>query len=415
MLLVAILFGALMFWIDWRVGFSPHVLQDQLDEKTCGLKPTHRLGERLDQLVLLACLLFILGYFLSLIHTLSSAALVGDNALTYHLPSAAQWLQTGRLGLYNTWFFNPANTYSPLAGSTFLVWLIAPIGTDLIAQFAQMPALILIFLAIVQIARSLGVRVSIGALAATGALLSRPFISEAILVKDDQFLAAFFLAAVAGCASERLKDRLGPWRIGIAIGLFFATKYTALLTAPIFLLLIDAPFRARHQADLNENELLLHQRRIIGLPTGGLFWWFAVLGSIVIIAGPWYVRNWILTANPLYPVPIGLPGVEIFKGMFIPERSTEMRTLAGAWHALTGGFHSPSQLLMDTLLILWIIAIILHARKLLANPLLRVCLIGPALGLTIFFLASHAALIRYAYPSLLLLFLCATLVKKDKG
>ena len=40
---------------------------------------------------------------------------------------------------------------------------------------------------------------------------------------------------------------------------------------------------------------------------------------------------------------------------------------------------------------------------------MRTCLIGPALGLSIFFLASHAALIRYAFPSLLLLFICCAL------
>ena len=47
------------------------------------------------------------------------------------------------------------------------------------------------------------------------------------------------------CRPERLRDRLGPLRIGIAIGLFFATKYTAFLTAPLFLLVIDSPFRAQ--------------------------------------------------------------------------------------------------------------------------------------------------------------------------
>src|SRR5207248_5226903 len=125
-----------------------------------------------------------------------------------------------------------------------LVWLIAPIGADQLAQFVQMPALILIFLAIIQIARSLGVRLSVVSLAATGALLSRPFISEAILIKDDHFLAAFFVAIVAGLTQEQMKDRVGPWRIGAALGLFFATKYTALLTAPLLLLAIDAPFRA---------------------------------------------------------------------------------------------------------------------------------------------------------------------------
>jgi hypothetical protein len=374
MLGLAIILATALLLTHRRAGVSLHV------STTNPIKP---------DLALLLCLLFILGYFGALVYTLTSATLVGDDALTYHLPAAGHWLQTGHLGLYNTWFFNPANTYSPLAGSTFLLWLIAPIRADLLADFAQMPALILIFFAILQIARALGASLSIASLAATAALLSRPFISEAILVKDDQFLAAFFLAAIAGCASTRLKDRLGPWRIGIAIGLFFATKYTALLTAPLLLLVIDAPFRAgwkpRH--------------------------WLTFAACGFAIASPWYLRNWFLAANPIFPVPVHLGHLEIFKGTFIPERSTEMRTLPGAWHALTGGFHSPSQALMIALLILWCIALVGHVRQLKRDPLVRICFVGPILGLAIFFLFSHAALIRYAYPSLLLLFICTAFLQ----
>ena len=258
MLLSATALGTLMLVIDRRAGFSPHVVEST--ETSCATQRVPRPARRSEMLVFSACLLFVLGYFCGAIYTQSSGPLVGDDALTYHLPAAGQWMQTGRIGLYNTWFFNPANTYSPLAGSTFLVWLIAPIGADQLAQFVQMPALILIFLAIIQIARSLGVRLSVASLAATGALLSRPFVSEAILIKDDHFIAAFFLAIVAGLMQERLNDRLGPWRIGIGLGLFFATKYTALLTAPLLLLAIDAPFRALH-APGSERRLRFERER----------------------------------------------------------------------------------------------------------------------------------------------------------
>ncbi len=370
MLISATVLAALIFWFA-------------RDRQIAG--PTD--ATKTDSLIFSACLLFALGYFCGAIYTQSSGPLVGDDALTYHLPAAGQWMQTGRTGLYNTWFFNPANTYSPLAGSTFLVWLIAPIGCDQIAEFVQMPALILIFLAIVQITRALGVRLSVASLAAVGALLSRPFISEAILIKDDHFIAAFFLASVAGLMPERMKDRLGPWRIGVALGLFFATKYTALLTAPLLLLAIDAPFRA------------------------GWRWrhWLIFAACVFAIAGPWYLRNWVLAGNPLYPVPVRVGGLEIFKGMFIPERSTEMRTLQGAWHALTGGFHSPSPTLVVTLGMTWLGVTALVLDRAGREPMIRLILIGPLLGLLIFFFTSHAALIRYAYPSLLLLYICVAI------
>src|SRR5205814_9054023 len=126
------------------------------------------------------------------------------------------------------------------------------------------------------------VRTSIAAIIATAAVLSRPLLSQSFEVKDDLFAAAFFLAAVEGCAPRKLRDPLGPWRIGIAIGLFAATKYTALLSAPLFLLLIDAPVRGGWS-----------RRR-----------WLIAIGAALVLAGPWFVRNWIDAGNPLYPVPI---------------------------------------------------------------------------------------------------------------
>jgi len=370
-------------WLFRSEGILPlHSRLAPLERKGTGGTPM----PRFENLVVIVALLFVLGYFGSLVDLFSSAALVGDDALTYHLPSAALWIQTHRLSLYNTWFFNPANTYSPLAGSTFLVWLIAPIGADNLAQFVQMPALILVFFAIIQIGRSLGARESVAAIAAVAVLLSRPFICETFLVKDDHFVAAFFLAIVAGCSADRLNDRLGPWRIGIALGLFLATKYTALLTLALLVFVCDAPIRARWKP----------------------FRWISVLATAFVIAAPWYLRNWILTGNPLYPVPVSIGGWQIFAGMFIPERSTEMRTIAGAWNALAGGFQSPSPALVGALLTCWLIALIWARQKLLRDPVLRLCILGPIIGLAIFFLASHAALIRYAYPSLLLLFICAT-------
>ncbi len=219
-----------------------------------------------------------------------------------------------------------------MAGSVFFTWLIAPICADILAQFGQMPALILTFFAFLQLTRSLNVRLSLASLIAVAVLLSRPFIAEAILVKDDHFLAAFFLVAIAGCAPERLRDRLGPWRIGIAIGLFFATKYTAFLTAPLFLLVIDAPFRAQWKSRQ----------------------WLAAAACGLAIAAPWYLRNLILTGNPLYPATISLANHPILKGLFIFDRSTEMRTLTGAWSAFTAGYTALAPAFVVLLILAWL-------------------------------------------------------------
>ena len=220
-----------------------------------------------------------------------------------------------------------------------------------------------------------------------GALLSRPFISQSVLVKDDLFVAAFFMVLLAGCRQERLKDRLGAWRIGIAAGLFFATKYVALQTAPLVILVINAPFRAHWK------------------------WreWIIAVATAALIAGPWYLRNVFLTGNPLYPVPLNIAGVQIFKGLFFPSPSAQMHTAAGVWKVLTGGYQRIPAYLLCIAITGWLIALFADARAIKKDPMIRAAVLGPAMGMLTFIFVSHAPEIRYAYPSLLLLLISGAL------
>ena len=66
-----------------------------------------------------------LGLRRALVYSQRLCPPLATDALTYHLPAAVFWLQKRRIVLFQTWFFNPANTYSPLAGSMFMTWLLA--------------------------------------------------------------------------------------------------------------------------------------------------------------------------------------------------------------------------------------------------------------------------------------------------
>ncbi|HMB94931.1 MAG TPA: hypothetical protein VKK61_02715, partial [Tepidisphaeraceae bacterium] len=167
----------------------------------------------LDRFFVGGCALLLIGYFAGLINVVGISPVIGDDALMYHLPMPAIWLHAHRLTFFTTWFSNPANSYSPLAAETFIAWLMAPTNNDLLAHFVQMPAMVLIYFASVELLVAAGALPRTAALISAGALLSRPFISQSFLVKDDLFVAAFFMVMLAGCANDRLQDRLGPWRI----------------------------------------------------------------------------------------------------------------------------------------------------------------------------------------------------------
>ena len=121
--------------------------------------------------VVAALATFVLGYVLCLVAYQRQLPVISNDAITYHLPAAVQWLQTGRLGLYPAWFYNPANSYSPLAGSTFIAWLLAPIGNDTLARFVGVGPFLLLFFAMVSVCRRIGADARVAVLIAGAAVL----------------------------------------------------------------------------------------------------------------------------------------------------------------------------------------------------------------------------------------------------
>jgi 4-amino-4-deoxy-L-arabinose transferase-like glycosyltransferase len=339
----------------------------------------------IDRWMPLACALFGLGYVAAVTLNQRISPVLANDAITYHFPAAVHWLNSGRLSLFETWFFNPANTYSPLAGSTFIAWWIAPIGNDVVARNVQVPALLLIFFASFRLLRAVGLRSSLAAVIALSILLAKPFVRQSLIEKDDLYLAAFFACAAAGCAGERLRDPLGAWRIGAAVGLMLATKYTALLALPALLLVVDAPFRAGWTL-----------RRFA-----------AAIGLVLLIAGPWYLRNIWLTGNPFYPIEIHVFGARVFPGMFATARSTELSSFGSVWRLLTARDQSLPLWPMIPVLIGCVAAITGRFRALRSEPLIRLCLLGPLVAVGVFVAASPYAEVRFLFPAFLLLYAAA--------
>lgn len=333
------------------------------------------------------CAAFVIGYTFVLILTQRGLPVISNDAITYHLPAAVQWLQTGKLGLYEAWFYNPANSYSPLAGSVFIEWLLAPLGNDMLARFVQAGPLVLLFVAVLNLGRRLGAEARVAAMIAAAAVLARPIIGQTILAKDDLFAAAFFVLAVDAMSRARLETKYGPWREGIALGLLFATKYTVLLSAPILLLLLGREWNWR--------------RMLI------------VIACIATLAGPWYVRNAMLTGNPLFPTRIALGGKTILPGMLSVHRSDLLATASGAWQVFTGGYYGIPLALACCMIAGWIAAIFVGGKRVASDRLARTCVLGAALGIGIFVLVAPYGEMRFAYPALMLMFaaVCVALIR----
>jgi hypothetical protein len=319
--------------------------------------------------------LFLLTFLVMLLIPQRWLPVTDSDALTYHVPAAVQWMQTGRLGLFPLWFFNPANTYSPLGGSTFIYWLLAPLRSHALFRFVQAPAILLLFAALVQLGRLLGVKPWPAVLCALAAG-SRMACSEITAPRDDLLLSAFVVVTMVGFGRSALQDRFAPWRVGMALAMVLATKYTALISLPMILLLWGAARQAGWTS---------RQRFIAACVT-------------FVLAGPWYLRNMVLTGNPIFPMRIVVMGHTLLPGLFVTMTSARLRSLAGIRRALLGGYHGVPIALLFIFLI-GVIAALVRASRRWREPMVRATLLGPLLCLALFFAKAPFGEVRFLYPA----------------
>lgn len=336
--------------------------------------------------------LWTLAFLVALLeHGWISPPLAND-PLIYHLPAAVQWLQTGKLGWFETWFHNPANTYSPLAGSMFLAWWMAPLGNDFVARYGQMPALALLLLTSARLARDLGVRPAPAAMLALAAVLCRPVIGQTQLAKDDLFVAAFFVSALSSLANPALRDRFGMIRLGMSVGLLLATKYTVAYALPMLLLAIDAPRRA----GWNARQHLL------------------TLAIVIVIAGPWFLRNLLAGGNPLFPARVELLGATLLPGPLRMTAEPSLGTWNGFHDTVIASYYGTTLPLAIVLGLGWLAAMAFQRRQVVRDPMARGMLIGPLLSMLAFAWTSPYAEARFVLPAILALLLFpAWMVRPD--
>lgn len=331
-------------------------------------------------IVFICC--WALGFVIAILETVWIAPPLANDPLTYHLPAAVHWLQQGSLARYEAWYYNPANTFSPLAGSMFLAWWMAPIGNDIFARFGQAPALILIAAATLRLCRDLGAPRFVPAMLALSVVLCRPIISQAQIAKDDLFLAAFFLTALSSLTRAALTDPLGIVRLGVAIGLLGATKYTAAYALPILLLAIDAPWRAGWRW------------RSYGL----------AIGIALLLVGPWLIANAAATGNPFYPLAAGP-----IDGPLSLGRDPALGSIAGLWSTVVTSYYGTTTPLAIALMIAWCAVVIIRFRSL-ADPLIRALLVGPPAVLAIYTATAPYPEGRFALPAVLAMITLPSLI-----
>lgn len=215
------------------------------------------------------------------------------DTLSYHLHVPAAWLADRRLEIVPAVFGDPAAAYAPANLELWFAFLMAPLRSDVLAGSGQLPFAALAAAAIVAAVREGGGRRGAALAAALAFLLIPEIWQQARTAMTDLGMAALLLAALPFAFRLRRAATAGDLlTAAAALGLAVGTKYVALpLAAPFVLAVALAAARGRS--------------RPAALAAG-----IAVLLVLLATGGFWYLRNLVVTGNPLYPVAtVGFPGL----------------------------------------------------------------------------------------------------------
>lgn len=299
------------------------------------------------------------------------------DTLMYHLPLVDQWLRAGSLyAPADPVWYNAANL--ELAG----LWCVGPFSGDFFAGLTNLPALVLVVAAAIELGGEFGLTRRVSHVVALAVVSNWVVFRQSLDSKNDMAVAALFLATLLfGMRYLRTGQRGALVYAACAFGLLCGVKYYAVGYAGVALLSLAAAGLINRRA--------LQAGSLAGASALGAGIW----------AGYWYARNFWITGTPIYPK--GLGGrtdvllqirPQLWESTLLGNGSPEvLPLLTEAVEAMTGPCHVAALLVLPALLA-WLIGsgiwIWVHgqaadgSRRLLLAALITGC--GLSFGLTPF-------------------------------
>jgi 4-amino-4-deoxy-L-arabinose transferase-like glycosyltransferase len=220
----------------------------------------------------------------------------GWDGLSYHVPPAVWWLQSGRIYSVPSQF---RFGYSyPQGMSILLLWQLAFTSSDHLMNLVQVPFAVLGAVAAYGLAREAGIgrRWAIWASLFWG--LAPLVVAQSTVPYNDVAVAALTITGLYFGLRAARAGRSHVWLAGVAGGLIMGMKPNGVLTVAIFAAVVLFPVRRPVMAYVGE---IVKRAVAIAVPC-------------LLLAGYWYIRNVVLYQNPIWPLRVSLFGHLLFPG-----------------------------------------------------------------------------------------------------
>jgi hypothetical protein len=265
-------------------------------------------------LVLVAALIFAIQSFFGPVKVVSDGPI-------YHLHFAARWWKAGRLILVASPFGENAATYFPANGDLWFTWLMVTWGGDAFAKVGQAPFLLLAGASAYGCARLLGAGRSASTIATCWFVSSTPLVLFSFEPNVDTiFVAGYLLAAYFFLRYARVDGGVPALVLGaLAAGGALGTKAVAIVFVPPLIVVVVAGLLLQ-RSPWRVKLLRVAIAVLLPMATGGY----------------WFLRDALLTGNPLYPLDVRIMGRTIWAGWYGPDamRTSPFYLPLGQWRAL---------------------------------------------------------------------------------
>jgi len=266
-----------------------------------------------NRIILLSIAVFISFFGYKLLFNLVNPTMCADS-MQYHLSFPATWIQNGNLynpmvimGSQPTSAELTALRYYPMNAELFFFWLMFPLKNAFLADIGEAPFYLIGVLAVYSILRKFKLQKSTALLAGMLWLLIPNLLKQIRFGSQvDVICAVLLLLVLNNLVSWGRKINLkNSLFLGVSLGLLAGTKvlniYWCIGLLPLFSYYLWTGFCQRRK-------------------TGNIFLSvFIILLSAFIFGGFTYVRTFLETGNPLYPVELVIFGKQIFSGFIDKE------------------------------------------------------------------------------------------------